>query len=277
MPIWLCTWDRPLSPFYRPDNQAGKTARDYDEPIHKGFLKMSAQSFRALVVDDEVIARTTVMFALRQEDFDCEAAVDGEDALAKLASNQFDLLVTDLRMPNKHGYALANELLDRQATPIIVVHSSIENPKLIKDLMARGIDDIIGKPTNYGWFAAKLKGLAIRRRIQRTQCPHMPGDFLRVSPEAIDVLMNANLKETKIKSITESVQRDPVLANELIRMANSVSRNPAQREIKSLGEAVSRLGTNQICEFITDQLSGFTEWSADHSHETGQTRINLVA
>lgn len=219
---------------------------------------MSSPEFRALVVDDEVIVRKMVLFALSQENFVCDSADDGDEALAKLPGHEFDLVVTDLRMPKKHGYSLANDLLNRPLPPVIVVHSSIDNPKLVKDLMARGVDDIISKPADYKWLAAKAKGLAIRRRIQREQRRQGVEEFLHVSPAAIDVVMNADLETATIEIFTESVRRDPLLANEVIRLANTVGINPTRREIKTLGEAVTRLGTNRIRDFITDQLSQVT-------------------
>ncbi len=234
---------------------------------------MSSAPFRALIVDDEVVVRKMLIFALSQENFVCDSANDGEEALTKLPGHDFDLVITDLRMPNKHGYALANELLDRPLSPIVVVHSSIDNPNLIKDLMSRGVDDIVCKPASYKWLAAKLKGLAIRRRIQREQQRQGIEEFLHVSPAAIDVLMNADLEGGTINSFTESVRRDPLLSNELIRMANSATYNPARREIKSLGEAVTRLGMKRICEFITDELSRCTNSISDPKQAGDPTKV----
>lgn len=121
---------------------------------------------RALVVDDDPIARKTVMFALEYEDFSCDLAVDGDDALRQIRDNAYDLVVTDLQMPNKHGHALSIELLELNPRPLIVVHSSVDDPRLAKDLMMRGVDDIIYKPTNYAAFAAKVKGLVCHRQTR---------------------------------------------------------------------------------------------------------------
>ncbi len=177
----------------------------------------------------------------------------------KLSQSDFDLLVTDLCMPRKHGHALALEILNRPSAPIIVVHSSVENPKLIKDLMIRGVDDVISKPTDYRLFAVKVKGLTIRRRFQRTQEHEEQRELLRVSRAAIDVLLMATLDQTTIDSVSTNIQNDPVLASELLRLANSCLQNPGQREITSLKEAVCRIGRDRVCEFITDELQHCSE------------------
>lgn len=135
---------------------------------------MPPPRFHALVVDDDPIARRMVGHALIQEGFDCAFAVDGEDALHWLAEKRFELVVTDLRMPNKHGHALAVELLRQPQPPLLVVHSAIDDPSLTKDLIRRGVDDVIYKPANYAAFAAKVKALLQRR--QRTSQPVQSAD-----------------------------------------------------------------------------------------------------
>lgn len=127
---------------------------------------MEAQQFSALIVDDDFISQQAVGIALGQQDFSCAYAWDGDDALRRIAAEKFDLIVTDLRMPNKNGHALVVDLLALDTPPVIVVHSSVDNPRLTKDLMERGIDDIIYKPTNYEAFANKVTVLVQRRKKQ---------------------------------------------------------------------------------------------------------------
>jgi len=141
---------------------------------------MALQTFRALVVDDDSIARRTVGFSLWQEDFNCAYATDGDDALNRLATENFDLVVTDLRMPNKHGHALAVELLSREQPPLIIIHSSIDDPRLTKDLLLKGVDDIVYKPTNYAAFAAKARALVLRRKRAATPAAQTDIDSLSV-------------------------------------------------------------------------------------------------
>jgi DNA-binding response OmpR family regulator len=130
---------------------------------------MLAQEFSALVVDDDPIVRRLVGFSLEQEGFHCAYALDGDDALSQLAAEQFDLVVTDLCMPQKHGHALAVELLARENVPVIVVYTAVDDPRMTRDLMSRGVDDILYKPANYPAFAAKARTLVQRRMRAKTQ------------------------------------------------------------------------------------------------------------
>jgi len=125
---------------------------------------MFPEQFSVLIVDDDEVVRKMLSFAMEKEGFLSERAVDGEEALELLEEQDYDLVITDLLMPNKHGHAVATELLARRNRPLVVVHTSVVEPKLAKDLMLRGVDDIVFKPTNYGAFAAKMRSWVLRRR-----------------------------------------------------------------------------------------------------------------
>jgi len=128
---------------------------------------MPARDLAALVVDDDAIARKMLAFALEQEGFCCDGAEDGVQADKKIAHKSYDLVVTDLKMPNKHGHTLAVDLLGMEPRPVIVIHTSMDDPRLTKDLMSRGVDDIMYKPVQPAAFAAKARGLVARRRNDR--------------------------------------------------------------------------------------------------------------
>lgn len=125
---------------------------------------MSVHPYKALVVDDDPIVCQIVGRSLSLEGFRCAYAYDGDEALQCVLREPVDLVVTDLAMPKKNGHALAMELLALESPPFIVVHSCVDDPQLARDLMRRGVDDIIYKPTNYEAFAAKVAALVQRRR-----------------------------------------------------------------------------------------------------------------
>lgn len=124
---------------------------------------MTTPTYRALVVDDEVLVRNLTVRALGREGFTCDTAGDGNEALKLLRANRYHALVTDLRMPNRHGHALAVEVLGMKDRPTVVILTGVLEPKLAKDLIARGVDYVEFKPVNYELFAAKVKALALRR------------------------------------------------------------------------------------------------------------------
>jgi CheY-like chemotaxis protein len=118
---------------------------------------------RALIVDDEPQVRHATARALDRLGFDCELACDGRDALELVQKTKYDLVVTDLKMPDVNGHKLATELLSLERRPIISILTGVEEPKLAKDLTARGVERIFFKPVDYTDFASDLLTLVEQR------------------------------------------------------------------------------------------------------------------
>lgn len=123
-----------------------------------------ASGMRALVVDDEAPLRKLTCRALQGVGIACEEAADGVEAGDFLEAQVFDLVVTDLRMPHRHGHALAGLLLAKpQPRPAIVVLTGVVEPLLSTDLRARGVDEIYYKPIDYRQFAERMVQLLAAR------------------------------------------------------------------------------------------------------------------
>lgn len=83
---------------------------------------MSAR--KALIVDDSFTMRNMVSLALKEENFEVISAEDGVDAIEKSKGQKFDVIVTDINMPNMDGLQLIEKLraMDEfKFTPILVL------------------------------------------------------------------------------------------------------------------------------------------------------------
>ena len=78
---------------------------------------------RVLVVDDSLTSRELLRSVLESEGLETTGAIDGIDALQKLQSSDFDLVVTDVEMPGIDGISLCRRIRegDRQYRDIPVV------------------------------------------------------------------------------------------------------------------------------------------------------------
>ncbi len=66
---------------------------------------------KLLIVDDSTMLRDMLNYALNEGGYtDVTEAVDGVDGLAKAKANDFDLIITDVNMPNMDGLTLITEL-----------------------------------------------------------------------------------------------------------------------------------------------------------------------
>jgi signal transduction histidine kinase len=101
---------------------------------------------KILIVDDEKTTREILARALSEEEFTIKTVSDGTEALEMLQNEPFDLLITDLLMPNMEGNELiekAHEILPDLIPIVITAHASIETA--IKALQ-QGAYDYITKP-----------------------------------------------------------------------------------------------------------------------------------
>ncbi|NOX53989.1 MAG: HDOD domain-containing protein [Planctomycetes bacterium] len=141
---------------------------------------MQAPKYRGLIVDDEEPIRRLLARALSCEGIECDQAADGRQAFERYRSRRYDVVVTDLRMPNRHGHALCVDLLKASNRPLIVVLTGVIEPRLVRDLLARGVDDVEFKPVDFRAFAAKIKVLLEARPTLRRKNgaePRPPADI----------------------------------------------------------------------------------------------------
>ncbi len=75
------------------------------------------------------------------------------------ATQSYDVVVTDLRMPEMNGHTFSVDLLAKQDPPVLVVLTGVSEPKIAKDLHGRGVDDIMFKPIDQGVVAVKVLAL----------------------------------------------------------------------------------------------------------------------
>lgn len=100
-----------------------------------------------LVVDDSMTTRTLEQSILHGHGYRVMVAVDGRDALLKMAEQQPDLVVSDVEMPNMDGFALLTEIKGRpewNGIPVVLV-TSRDSPEDIARSQALGADDYIIK------------------------------------------------------------------------------------------------------------------------------------
>lgn len=126
--------------------------------------KSPAPAGRLLVVDDEIRLMTALRDTLRDEGYEVLGVSTAADALTSLRTTSFDLLLTDLTMPQMDGIALLNAALkiDPQLVGIVITgHGTIETAV---EAMKAGAFDYVLKPFKLSAILPVLnRALAVRR------------------------------------------------------------------------------------------------------------------
>ena len=116
---------------------------------------------RILTVDDSASIRQMVGFTLRKAGHDVVEAFDGEDGLAKVGKEKFDMIITDLNMPRMDGIQLITAVRKMPGcsfVPILMLTTESQAAK--KDAGRKaGATGWIVKPFNADQLIAVIKKL----------------------------------------------------------------------------------------------------------------------
>lgn len=101
-----------------------------------------------LIVDDSMSLRATLAIALRSGGYEVTEAVDGKDALGKLDGRKYNLIISDVNMPNMDGLSFvkaAKQLPNYKFTPILMLTTEGDEAKK-QEGKAAGVKAWIVKP-----------------------------------------------------------------------------------------------------------------------------------
>ncbi len=105
-----------------------------------------AGDIKFLVVDDENVIVRSVQMILKAEGYDIEGASSGKDAILKMEQNKYDLVLTDLMMPEMDGIALIRWLKENRPEVGVVILTGYPSQETIKEALELGIIDYVPKP-----------------------------------------------------------------------------------------------------------------------------------
>lgn len=124
---------------------------------------------RALIVDDEPDMLLLGCHLLEQEGFTVDKARSGEEAILMASVSDYDALVLDLGLPDRHGLTVIQNLRQREnRTPILVLTGNQDRRMTVQALDA-GADDYVTKPIVPDEFQARVRALVRRGGAQRTE------------------------------------------------------------------------------------------------------------
>jgi len=120
---------------------------------------------RILLIEDDPIILKLLEMGLRKHEFECQIAQNGKAAQPLLQNNRPDIIMVDLMMPVMDGLAFIQWLRHtaQDSTPI-VVFSTVDDPKVISEVLKSGADHFAPKPLQLAELVKVLDKLARRPR-----------------------------------------------------------------------------------------------------------------
>jgi len=123
---------------------------------------------KILLIDDEQVILDAVSKIASLERWEVETVMNVQDGLNKLSNNKYELILSDIMMPDKDGFQLLEELYAKQINiPVILItgYSTVENA--VKSLY-NGAIDFIPKPFTYEEIISSIcRGLEYRKIQKR--------------------------------------------------------------------------------------------------------------
>ena len=117
-----------------------------------------------LLVDDEDSVQKLLTFPLEREGFRVVQARDGDEALARFASDDIDLVVLDIMLPKLDGLEVCRRLRARSGVPIIMLTARDDELDKVVGLEL-GADDYITKPFSIREFRSRVRALLRRTQL----------------------------------------------------------------------------------------------------------------
>ena len=156
---------------------------------------MKSSDYRILVVDDERDICRALEFLLSREGYKVSTAYSGQDALKKIEAEEFDLVITDLKMEGISGMEVLERSVAMRPAMIVIIMTAFGSVESAVEAMKKGAGDYIVKPFINEDVKMTVKRLLEHKKVLmenlvlRQQLSQQFGgrEFVGVSPQILSV------------------------------------------------------------------------------------------
>ena len=121
---------------------------------------------RILICDDEIKLSRMLVTALRSAGHQANAAATGQEALRMLGEDEYDVLVTDLRLPDLSGLDVLQEVRARHPRVDVIMITAYATTENAVEALRRGAHDYLIKPFSLDELRLRVDRLLSRRELQ---------------------------------------------------------------------------------------------------------------
>jgi DNA-binding NtrC family response regulator len=128
---------------------------------------MPEQKLSILIVDDEQVVRESLVHWFTEDGYEVEAADSASAALAKLAGQEFDLVIADIRMPGMDGIELLEKIRAEQMDTAVIVMTGYASVETAVRALKHGAFDYITKPFDPDDLSVVARNALEQHRLRR--------------------------------------------------------------------------------------------------------------
>ena len=150
---------------------------------------------RILVVEDERDLNRIITKHLKKNNYSVDSCFDGQEGLDFISYNEYDLIITDIMMPNVDGYEFIEKLRNnKNNTPVIMLTAKDALEDKIVGLDS-GADDYIVKPFEFDELLARIRVLMRRNYGLAT-------NIIQIEEVTLDIAKKQVVKSGEIIDLT---------------------------------------------------------------------------
>ena len=225
---------------------------------------------RLLVVDDDSAILKLISRVLRDESYAIDVASTGEDARMLALVNEYDGIILDLQLGDRHGFEILQELRrNGRRTPVLLYSGLGDTESIVRGLDA-GADDYVVKPVSNAELRARVRTLVRRGSGSRVSEQVTTGNLTlnrltrRVTCSAVDVSltsMELKLLEHLMMHAGETVTRSE-LHDKVWDMHFDPSSNVIDAHVARLRKKLDKAGASAVIAtrrgmgFVLESISG---------------------
>jgi two-component system response regulator PilR (NtrC family) len=202
-----------------------------------------------LIADDEDGVRDSLEHVLREEGYDVVAAADGSAAIGALNTREFDVVISDLRMPGADGLAVlkhAREIAPHTMVLLMTAHATVDTAV---DALRGGAQDYLLKPLIFEDVLHKMRTLLEHRQAAWDR------QFLRGQVERHWDFENLVGQSSAMREVMGLIRRvAPVSSTVLITGKSGVGKEVVARAIHHFSERREAIFLPVNCGAIPENL-----------------------
>lgn len=172
---------------------------------------------RLLVVDDNKVNRILLSRSLEGQGHTVDTAENGRQALEKLRTDSFDLVLLDIEMPEMNGYQVLERCLqdDELRNIPIIMTSSLDEIESVVKCVELGAEDYLNKPVNPILLRARVNASLEKKRLRDQQrtlfrtfaTPEVAEELLKTGFSLGGKLVTASVMFVDIRSFTSITEK----------------------------------------------------------------------
>jgi DNA-binding response OmpR family regulator len=211
---------------------------------------------RVLVAEDHERLARSVAAGLRRYGMTVDVVLDGDDALARLGANRYDVVILDRDLPGTHGDDICRTLVAERSESRVLMLTAASSVDDRVEGLGLGADDYLPKPFDFAEMVARVQALG--RRPGAAQTGRLGYADLSLDPlTRVATRAGRRLalrpKEFAVLECLLVAQGKPVPAEELLERVWDLATDPFTTTVKAtINRLRSALGEPPIIETVRD-------------------------